>query len=38
MPPGAWIMLAFGSLVLYGGLVWCLAIAWRSRREGGSRD
>ncbi len=31
MPISAWIMLAFGCLVLYGGLAWCLMIARRDR-------
>ena len=33
MPLGAWIMLVFGCLVLYGGLALCLSIAARGRRE-----
>jgi len=32
MPLSAWIMLAFGCLVLYGGLALCLFIAARGRR------
>ncbi|MBN1153736.1 MetS family NSS transporter small subunit [candidate division KSB1 bacterium] len=31
MPLSAWIMLIFGSIVLYGGLIYCLLIAYRSR-------
>lgn len=31
MPVSAWIMLVFGSLVLYGGLALCLRIAARGR-------
>jgi len=33
MPLSAWIMLAFGALVLYGGLAVALAIAHRGRRR-----
>ena len=32
MPLSAWLMLAFGCLILYGGLAFCLFIA----RRGGS--
>ena len=41
MPLSAWIMLAFGCLVLYGGLGFCLWVAWRhrgGRAAGESRD
>jgi hypothetical protein len=31
MPVSAWIMLVFGSLLLYGGLAYCLFIAAGSR-------
>ena len=31
MPLSAWIMLAFGCIVLYGGLGFCLWVAWRNR-------
>ncbi len=27
MPLSAWIMLFFGCIVLYGGLIWCIKIA-----------
>ncbi|NQT35155.1 MetS family NSS transporter small subunit [bacterium] len=33
MPVSAWIMLVFGCVVLYGGFLWCLRIALRSKRE-----
>ncbi|MBN2171668.1 MAG: MetS family NSS transporter small subunit [Candidatus Krumholzibacteriota bacterium] len=33
MPLSAWLMLAFGCLVLYGGLAVCLGIAARGRRR-----
>jgi hypothetical protein len=33
MPLSAWIMLAFGCLVLYGGLAVCLRIAARKRGD-----
>jgi len=32
MPVSAWIMLVFGSLLLYGGLLVCLFIAAGSRK------
>ncbi|MBD3237278.1 MAG: MetS family NSS transporter small subunit [Candidatus Eisenbacteria bacterium] len=44
MPLSAWLMMIFGCLVLYGGLTWCLSIAWRkshdraSGREGSDAD
>ncbi len=38
MPAGAWIMLGFGALVLYGGLAACLVIAVRSTREKRRRE
>ena len=41
MPVSAWIMLAFGCIVLYGGLILCLWIARRHRKGGddaGFRD
>ncbi len=31
MPVSAWIMLAFGCVVLYGGLALCISIARRNR-------
>ncbi|MBN1754584.1 MetS family NSS transporter small subunit [bacterium] len=31
MGVGAWIMLGFGILVLYGGFLWCLLRAIRSK-------
>ncbi len=31
MSVSAWIMFAFGCLVLYGGLGACLYVAWRRR-------
>lgn len=31
MPLSAWLMLAFGCLVLYGGLALCIRIAVRNR-------
>lgn len=31
MPISAWLMLAFGCLVLYGGLAFCIGIAMRNR-------
>ena len=33
LPASAWIMLAFGALVLYGGLGACLWIAIKKRRK-----
>ena len=33
MPLSAWIMLAFGCLVLYGGLAFLLGIAWKNSRR-----
>ena len=33
MPVSAWIMFAFGSLVLYGGLAWCIGIAIRKQKQ-----
>ena len=33
MPVSAWIMFVFGCLVLYGGLAWCIALAWRKRKR-----
>ncbi len=33
MSLSAWIMLAFGCLVLYGGLAICIAIARRNSRK-----
>jgi len=33
MPLSAWIMLAFGSLVLYGGLAVCIGIAIAKRER-----
>ena len=33
MPLSAWIMLAFGCLVFYGGLGYLLYIAWRNSRK-----
>ncbi len=33
MPLSAWIMFAFGCLVLYGGLAICLRIARRGRKD-----
>ena len=38
MPISAWIMLAFGCAVLYGGLTVCLLIAWRKGRTRGDGD
>ena len=32
MTPGAWIMLAFGCALLYGGLAFCLFIASSSKQ------
>lgn len=37
MPVTGWIMLAFGCLVLYGGLAVCLSIARRKNRAGERR-
>ena len=28
---GAWLMLVFGAVVLYGGFLWCLMIANRKK-------
>jgi len=33
MPISAWIMLILGCIVLYGGLAYCLYIAYRNRNE-----
>lgn len=33
MPLSAWLMLIFGCLVLYGGLILCIAIAIRKRNK-----
>ena len=33
MPLSAWLMMIFGCLVLYGGLGWCLSIAWRHSQD-----
>ncbi len=33
MPLSAWIMLAVGCLVLFGGLAWSLSIAVKGRKE-----
>ncbi|UCC66397.1 MAG: MetS family NSS transporter small subunit [Deltaproteobacteria bacterium] len=33
MSTGAWIMLIFGCVVLYGGLAWSLLRAKRGRRQ-----
>ena len=33
MTTGAWIMLAFGCVVLYGGLVWSLAHTKKSQQK-----
>jgi hypothetical protein len=33
MPLSAWLMLAFGCVVLYGGLAVCLTIAARGKRD-----
>jgi len=33
MPLSAWLMLAFGCLVLYGGLALLLRIAWKGARK-----
>lgn len=33
MPGGAWVMLVFGAVVLYGGLAWCLKIAVTSSKK-----
>ena len=33
MPLSAWIMLAFGCLVLYGGLGLCLRVAMRNKKD-----
>jgi hypothetical protein len=40
MRASAWIMLAAGSLILYGGLAWCLALAAGlfGRRRAGRPD
>jgi len=38
MPVSAWIMLGFGCLVLYGGLGFCLLLAWRKGRERAARE
>jgi len=37
MPVGAWLMLIFGCVVLYGGFAWCLAIALRNRHASEER-
>jgi hypothetical protein len=31
MPVSAWLMLIFGCLVLYGGIIWSLRIAMKSK-------
>jgi len=33
MPISAWIMFAFGCLVLYGGLALCIGIAVRKQKQ-----
>jgi len=33
MPGGAWGMMIFGAVVLYGGLAWCLKIAATSNKK-----
>jgi hypothetical protein len=33
MPVSAWIMFAFGCLVLYGGLALCISIAIRKQKN-----
>ena len=38
MPVAGWLMLAFGCLVLYGGLAICLSIARRGRSSGRTRE
>lgn len=38
MTLSAWLMLAFGCLVLYGGLAVCLTIAIRNRQQPPSSD
>jgi hypothetical protein len=36
MTTGAWIMLAFGCVVLYGGLVWSLAHTKKNQGKRGA--
>ncbi len=31
MPVSAWIMFGFGCVVLYGGLILCLLVAYKNR-------
>jgi len=38
MPLSAWIMFAFGCLILYGGLAVCITIAIRKRRKPSSPE
>ena len=33
MPLSAWLMLAFGCTILYGGLALCLSIAIKNRKN-----
>jgi len=38
MPLSAWLMLVFGCVVIYGGLILCIAIAVRNSKKSKSPD